>query len=443
MARIRYLSVSDSAAVRGSSQWHIGSWNQHRVGSYAQRNCPWIAPLRNLGASKDETGELLKSLPLDYDVSELHSWLGACDAVAVQEVDNAFREVMRSAPTAGTLTESARHVDGRGMEVDCTVAVLARDGVDVIGVERGEIVLPISGGRRGYARRSHAAVLLRKAHSKAGGGLPVVLVSLHLHPPRMVDESGIAYLEYIAPLKEALQRLLAATSSSVELALVGDFNTTPEDFRTRTSGDRFWSRLTPAVCSDGATAHQSNPCRIGDFGVFGVIEPDGTAGSAMALEPDSKVGAWSCTAGGDSNFAAFEHYCDEVVSSVMARLSNQRAERDVGSALCSLQRALTSLAEAAPRRPPPPVTRTLAPRGAAVRSRQPPPPPPPLERWTALREALRHLEDFRRSSAPVGRSLRRGLLTSDHRPLVFRGGALEDRHQASLERGVRGPLDLP
>lgn len=418
VARIRYFSVGDTATVRWNSQWRIGSWNQHRVGSYAQRNCPWIAPLQSLGAPKAETSELLKSLPVDYDVHELHGWLSACDAVAVQEVDDAFRDVMRCTPAAGTLTESARHVDGRGVEVDCTVAVLVRDGVDVISVERGEVVLPISGRRRGYARRSHAAVLLRKAEEEGEGGLPVVLMSLHLHPPRMVDESGIAYLEYIAPLKEALQRLLTATSSSVALSLVGDFNTTPEDFLARTSGDKFWTQFTPAASSNGATAHHSNPCRVGDFGVFGVIQSHEVDGKATAPEFDSKVGVWSCTASGDADFAAFEHYCDEVVSSVMARLASKRIERDVDSAQSALQRALASLLEV-PRRPPPPAMQALA-SEAVVRPRQPPPPPPSDGR-TALREALRHLEAFRQSSAPAVRRLRRGLLTSDHRPLVFLG----------------------
>jgi len=417
-ARIRYFSVGDTATGRWNSQWRIGSWNQHRVGSYAQRNCPWIAPLQRLGAPKADTSELLKSLPVDYDVIELHGWLSACDAVAVQEVDDAFRDVIRCMPAAGTLIESARHVDGRGVEVDCTVAVLARDGVDVISVERAEVVLPISGGRRGYARRSHAAVLLRKAGQEVGDGLPVVLMSLHLHPPRMVDESGIAYLEYIAPLKDALQRLLTATSSSVALALVGDFNTTPEDFLARTSGDMFWSQFAPEASSNGATAHHSNPCRVGDFGVFGVIHSNGVDGEATAQALDSKAGVWSCIAGGDADFAAFEHYCDEVVSSVMARLASKRIERDVGSAQSALQRALASLVEG-PRRPPPPATQ--APDAEAVVRPRQPPPPPPSERRTTLREALRHLEDFRQSSAPAVRRLRRGLLTSDHRPLVFHG----------------------
>ncbi|CAE7254904.1 PKAR [Symbiodinium natans] len=81
------------------------------------------------------------------------------------------------------------------------------------------------------------------------------MCSVHLHPPR--STSKVAYLEYLAPLKEMLTRLadgpLAAT-------LLGDFNTSPEDFASMTAEDPFWREFA-AVAPDGEkTASGTNPC---------------------------------------------------------------------------------------------------------------------------------------------------------------------------------------
>merc|ERR1740117_99422 len=100
-----------------------------------------------------------------------------------------------------------------------------------------------------------------------------------------------------------------------------------------------------ASCSDGATAHPSNPCRDGDFGLFCVLPPDGAADVGISQEAELNLGACKCTASGDADFGEFERYCEQVVSSVMERVFNKRIERDVDSARAALERAVTSLTQ--------------------------------------------------------------------------------------------------
>lgn len=444
--------------------WRLGAWNQHRVGSYAQQNCPWVAPLKALGAKPSDMEQLVvQSVHVAYDEPEVHDWVGTCDAVALQEVDAALRQVLSKAPGGGQLLESERHVDGRGVEVDSTVAVFVRaeGGLRVLRREHAELSLTLP-RRASPVRiaRDHVAALLEQSDGRL-----LLLCSVHLHPPDAAAQARVDYLIYIAPLKDMLLRILDGVQSRpVTCAVVGDFNVSASGFAVLTSGDPFWDAFVPVTCPDGATAHHSNPSETGDFGFFCVFDP-----AAPPLRPE-----WNCTALGDARFVAFERFAAEVLAGAAARLPLLRAAENLGHAGSSLARVQGALglncldgqplalrpsagpqersdaaaacsAAPSPLRPPPPPpppslasatslqasVRMLSPRAWGRRRPVPPPPPvrrPPLPAGLAafLESAVADLERFRGLLALGGEeavgeeaTLRKGLLTSDHRPLLF------------------------
>eukprot|EP00747_Dinoflagellata_sp_TGD_P171291 gnl/TRDRNA2_/TRDRNA2_205031_c0_seq1.p1 gnl/TRDRNA2_/TRDRNA2_205031_c0~~gnl/TRDRNA2_/TRDRNA2_205031_c0_seq1.p1 ORF type:complete len:479 (-),score=67.37 gnl/TRDRNA2_/TRDRNA2_205031_c0_seq1:5-1441(-) len=407
-------------------RWYLGCWNQHRIGSYLQQNCPWVTRLRAQGASRSEVDGALRALRVEYAASEVVCWTSACDVVALQEVDGHLRHALSAEASGCELVESRNHVDGRGVEVDCTNAVLLGPGVTVARREAAELRVALP-GRRGPAARDHVALLLNHACRRR----PLIVCSVHLHPPAMVEAGGSTYLEYLEPLQQALRSLLApgVEDAAPCCALVGDFNLPPSEFASRTAVDPFWAAFSATSSSSGRTAHASNPCEDGDYGLFFSAGPD-------------DVSSWWCEASGSSDFEPFEHYCDKVVAGATLRYSLERANEDLSRAGDNIRRALSgletlgTLQKAHSRRPlPPPLQSSPGDASTIASSRRPPPPPPPNPARAAqealLGGLLHGLEGLRtelgkcKDLGPCGHDahamvLRKGLLQSDHRPLIFR-----------------------
>mmetsp|Transcript_8131 Transcript_8131/g.20345 ORF Transcript_8131/g.20345 Transcript_8131/m.20345 type:complete len:502 (-) Transcript_8131:105-1610(-) len=413
-----------NAAATAIGGVRVGCWNQHRVGSYLQQNCPWVSRLRALGASRAEVQELISTIRVEYEAPSVHAWLDACDVAALQEVDDALRQVLLDVPGGGVLLESGPHVDGRGQQVDCTVAIFlpTRAGFHVVREARAELRVRLPGGR-GEAVRDHVAALLRRV--PVGGGVGdseelLALCPVHLHPPASIRDGGAQYLSYLEPLKRLLSDLVP---ESVPCAVVGDFNTTPANFLERVAEDPFWASFSVLTCPEGITAHRSNPSEVGDFGIFRSSRHEGI-----------------CEAIGSSDFASFERFADEIVANAVARLPLLRTRAELGRASESLGRALTGLTanvvgspavQPAPpsRRPPPPPLISggggLACMGGREAHRPPPPPPrfsaPRLVGFLegAIAELDAHQQHLEKAKSAHERTLAKGLLTSDHRPLLF------------------------
>jgi len=421
---------SSTHATSNQFSWPLGCWNQHRVGSYVQRNCPWVMRLREQGASAREVSKALANLRVGYASAEVRGWMQSCNVVGLQEVDEPLREVIRSEPPVGELIETARHLDGRGVEVDCTNATLIAGSVEVRqrAFARLQVKLPRIVG---WAAREHVAVLLEVENDWQD---PLVFCSVHLHPPDMLGPGYIAYLE---PLKQALNTLLSESSAPAACALVGDFNTSPSEFFALTSDEPFWAQFSSVECKDGATAHASNPCPKGDFGLF-----------REAKRGPESASAWRCSAVGPPHFADFERYGDQLFNNLQEELAQIRVEADVQSAVASLRRASLTLTSNPRRPPPPPLPKgSLKPSQCSSPSEVMPPAPapppisePPWGSWppaslSSVNQAISALEPLhsslkrhRQKAGIGGRGLVKGLRTSDHRPLVF-----ENLHEGYAE----------
>lgn len=460
-APLRCSSTSVQGADRLEPAFRVGSWNQHRVGSFLQRDCPWVSRLKAQGAARGELEQLLSSLRVEYAITGLHAWLAKCDLVAVQELDVALRCVLRAMPSRTAcdgaesvkLFESAAHIDGRGSVVDSTVGLLLLpgSGLRVLREEHAELRTPLASGR-GYAVRDHVGLLLHRCEPASSGrslqspGSLLAACSVHLHAPP--GTSAESYLAYLAPLKDMMLRLHAADNSGAAgLVMVGDFNVRPARFQELTAGDAFWESMVPITPGNigEPTAHPSNPCSTGDFML------------ARRQGLDEATFTWRCQADGTADFHEFEKFGDELEADAVARLPHLRAYNCATHAAESLGNALNILhgmrvpaapnlafrsVHAAPRLaspvPPPP------PGGCPNDSQllRPPPPshlPAPdtgdglrdvAEQLTCLQSTHRELVErcgdmeahWRGTAGPSrdGRKiLWKGLFTSDHRPLYF------------------------
>ncbi|CAE8698728.1 unnamed protein product [Polarella glacialis] len=454
----------------GRHGWRLGCWNQHRVGSYAQRDCPWIGRLKELGMSRHELDQLLVSLQVDYEASEVKAWAAGCDLLALQEVDTALREVLatgegegegevpgggggrsetQTSPRGenGQLLESGWHIDGRGVRVDSTVGLFlpSSSRFQVLQQAHCELRVPLAGGQGGragdrvrYAARDHLGLLLRDG----GSGKLLVACSVHLHQPSSAGGGEQEYLDYLRPLKVMLQGILTSPEISscgvFDIALLGDFNVAPSDFSVLTSQDVFWQGFSAvSVGPEGEpTAFRTNPCETGDF----------------MLVQSSGDRAWSGSAQGPADFSFFETFCDDLVADASARLPLLRAQVSLSQAAECLARAMEPLqaslkaaAESHVKSPPPPPPKLMHSSASAAFVRPPPPPPPlrlppdeahptvgappsgglaelvaVIEHKTRPElERCREALDSLRSTPPGSRLLKKGLVTSDHRPLLF------------------------
>ncbi|CAJ1387706.1 unnamed protein product [Effrenium voratum] len=371
-------------------------------GSYVQKDCPWMPGLKALGASRQEQDALLQSLRLELQSEELRRWAGSCDLVALQEVDTSLRQALGDA----TWVESAWHVDGRGVRVDSRVALLLPAG-SKLHVERTahcQLRVPLRSGR-GHAERDHAAAVM------SSDGQSLAVCSVHLHPP--TTSSAVAYVEYLAPLKEMLLDLAPLPKP---IALLGDFNVSPASFAKLTAEDGFWRAFTP-VCPTTATAFETNPCPTGDYMLF---RADGTGVPA----------GWRCEALGAESFQGFRSFCRLVLADSAGRLPWLRAAQAAERALQSSRQAERQLQDLIPRTPPTrsgtsgPVPPVLPVRAGL---RVPPPPPAREEKVRPMLEQLRAVstqlevqaQELSRATESQGVALPKGLESSDHRPLIF------------------------
>ncbi|CAK9030851.1 unnamed protein product [Durusdinium trenchii] len=393
----------------------LGCWNQHRQGSYAQRDCPWIAGLK-AKANRQERDELLKTLRLQY--AELRPWADAFDLVALQEVDQALRTCLGAEGLGpDRWVESAPHVDARGIPVDSTTAVLLGPASRwrIRGKAHCELTMPTGSGR--VARRDHCGILLE-------GTFPLVLCSVHLHPP----SGTAAYLQYLEPLKEMMLSLVPEQPGhSPALALLGDWNCSQGQLKELMAEDAFWSSF-QSVAPMEATAFESNPCATGDFMLFRPAAPSG-----HGLQ-------WHCQAEAEADFGAFRAYSRAVLADTVQRLPWLRALAASTEALQQVRLLERQLEDLKPKRTVTPedgvpsrqeVDPATTPSLSRDRWRHPWRPPAPVRQEVVsdlLRSVLqlhgqldRQHQRLKQVQGGLGMVLPKSLDTSDHRPLVFEG----------------------
>eukprot|EP00929_Paragymnodinium_shiwhaense_P076488 TRINITY_DN39335_c0_g1_i1.p1 TRINITY_DN39335_c0_g1~~TRINITY_DN39335_c0_g1_i1.p1 ORF type:complete len:473 (-),score=80.52 TRINITY_DN39335_c0_g1_i1:77-1495(-) len=399
------------AVGTGSLPWSVASWNQHRKSSYKQKDCIWIKRLGKAGLSRDEINKALDETPVQYSPLEIQSWMYDYDVVAVQEADPLLAEALDEKLRASVL-RGGDDRDGRGELVESASGLILNPERDLEVVFQTSAVLKLRLHRGKTASRDHLVALVRR---ESDGEL-LVFCSVHLHPKPMVRQAQVKYLDYLRPLRLAIQeaqaegrRILGPEADGefdIPLFLTGDFNIDPDHFGDQTATDDFWGNLEILVAAGGDSAHASNPAVRGDFAL-------------------SSGGIWTGRSLGCESFAAFERYADLFTRNVGARAKWRPAKEKTQYAMAASQEALRAARSALK-----PLQQL---RGCASTGQ-------------ALRPALSSAGDaataasldaslaqaglaMRRGSNEAQRSLaaarlvkhRKGLLTSDHRPTRWEG----------------------
>jgi len=252
--------------------WLVASWNQHRKSSYLQKDCPWITKLQNLGNSRDIINAAIENAHVEYSPLEIQQWAEGYEVVAVQEMDPLFRAALGERLSA-QLLHGDNDRDGRGIEVESTSALLLHPDSGIRPLRTEQALLQFSTRPRVTVQRDHTVVLVERPFD----GRRMVFCSVHLHPPQMIERARTGYLKYLAPLRTAIERAAAGGDSAVErdsgstlgglggvgCFLVGDFNVSPEEFRSRTQHCDFWNKFNVCVPDGGETASPTNPCGTG------------------------------------------------------------------------------------------------------------------------------------------------------------------------------------
>lgn len=88
--------------------------------------------------------------------------------------------------------------------------------------------------------RDHSIALVED-----GKGQRLVVCSLHLHPPEMIQKNRGRYKQYLEPLQQAVESLAGVEDGLLQTPclLLGDFNVSPEHFQQLTSTVDFWRQL--------------------------------------------------------------------------------------------------------------------------------------------------------------------------------------------------------
>jgi len=293
-------------------------------------------------------------------------------------------------------------------------------------------------------KRDHLVVLVERPSD----GRRAVFCSVHLHPPQQIERARAKYLDYLTPLRTAIEKAAAGGDSAVEhdsgsnpgslgsidCFLVGDFNVSPEEFRSRTQHCDFWSnaaaiRWQAAACSNNK---QQQPAGIQERAVsskysvvgilkkkklqsernqFSVCVPDG--GETASSTNPCATGDFAVVAGsrwrgrslGPSGFRAFDRYAEGITAAANRRIHLEAAlngfEQAVADCKGPLQRVVYS-AEA--------IQRSCHSNGGSAAPH--------------LRMALQQLRlGGRRFKEDLARTIssrhRKRLFTSDHRPLHY------------------------
>lgn len=342
-----------------------------------------MGQLHRLGHGKPEICKAVEAIELAYSASEIQAWASDYEAVAVQEVDPLFRTAL-GAELEGQLICGSNDFDGRGIEVESSTGLLlsAQHGLRAVCSETAWLRLPL---RRGMeASREHVVVLAERPED----GQQLVLCSVHLHVPAMLDAHRQSYLKYLQPLRAAIEAVAGLTPSGAlnrGCLLLGDFNIHPDDFRRRTESDPFWNQFQLAVPEGGETAHRSNPCACGDFAV--------AAGEGSS---------WTGRSLGSPSFSSFEQHAAKMTRAAARRMRMSQVLQRCEEASEAARRAASELS---------PLAEDPHQHDGALVLRQ-------LESvGLLLQRAERRLRRELRSTA----TLRRGLSDSDHRPLHFVG----------------------
>lgn len=390
----RTMSTAVLGALRSPpAPWLVASWNQHRKSSYLQKDCSWISRLLALGHSKAAINGVVSETRVEYSPLEVQQWVGGYDVIALQEVDPLLHSALGPS-LAGELIHGHPDRDGRGIVVNSTAALLLHPGrgLKAIRSERTTLQLRSRVGGK-LVSRDHMAVLVERVTD----GQRAVFCSVHLHPPSQIESCGKKYLRYLEPLQNAISRSGAATGTEVQLPcfLVGDFNVAPAEFLARTDGDPFWRQFEVCTAEGGDTAHCTNPAASGDF--------------ALSLG-----GVWQGAALGQPDFSAYERYVERVTVTANRRLRLTGALEACRRAAISCEDALAHVGSVAP-----------SPGGEAGNEQnhvagQPHAAEPALA--TALDASRRGQRRLTQQlNGVLARRHRKGILTSDHRPLQFAG----------------------
>mmetsp|Transcript_85093 Transcript_85093/g.264375 ORF Transcript_85093/g.264375 Transcript_85093/m.264375 type:complete len:322 (+) Transcript_85093:34-999(+) len=306
----------------------------------------------------------------------------------MQEVDPPLRAALGPDLAEG-LIQGRPDRDGRGVKVDSATALLLRPGGGLRSVEREHALLKVP-TRRGSppAGRDHVAVLVGRERD----GQAAVFCSVHLHPPGQIERGGMSYWDYLEPLRRAIERVAAVPETGSGLAapcfLVGDFNVAPEEFISLTRSHPFWGCFAACAPEGGDTAHETNPSVRGDFAII-------------------SGGRWHGQALGPPDFRSFERYADLVTATADSQIRLPKLVPALEQAVAACQRAALGLRHAGPHAEPDGPHRSD-------------PVKPLLDKaLSSLRRAQQQLGVRRERS--LTRRHRKGLLTSDHRPLHFEG----------------------
>lgn len=331
-----------------------------------------MAHLKQIGGARPKIIKAVQEVRAEYSPLEIRSWVDGYDVVAIQEADPAFREAL-GAHLGPKLVRGDDDRDGRGIQVESCSALLIHpdSGIRVLSQERALLQFPAR--RRGRVSREMVVALVERESD----GQRLVLCSVHIHPPQQVENAGADYIKYLRPLGQALQAAAGVGPDQVPCLVLGDLNVSPEEFAQRTAGDDFWRQLQASVPEGGNTAYPSNPNARGDFALC-------------------SGGTWSGRSLGSEDFGSFERYAREVTKAAQWRMQLPGG----AASMSSLVRA--EEAEGGPRLG----TRRL---GARI----------PSEAGDSLTTTRRCLERALKQAGDVRH--RKGLLTSDHRPLSFIG----------------------
>jgi len=386
----RFASLSALAFSEHPAPWVIASWNQHRKSSYLQKDCSWISRLQALGNARAAVNEAIEAIDVEYSPLEIQEWAGDYDLVAIQEADPLFCAAL-GPDLSRDLIQGSPDRDGRGVRVDSATALLLKQGRGIRAVqsEHAQLTIPM---RRGcLATRDHVAVLVERESD----GQVAVFCSVHLHPPGQVERAGLEYLDYLLPLRAAIGTAAEVSELGSRFHapcfLVGDFNVDPEEFKARTQEDPFWSAFDVCIPDGGHTAHVSNPCASGDFAIV--------AG-----------GVWQGRALGAPDFSGYERYVDRITAAANAQIHGADALQIFKRAVASCQKAASGLHHSG----------LMTELGGQVQRNEWQPAELMVHKaLSTLQGGQRQLNKELRQWRT--RRHRKGIMSSDHRPLHFTG----------------------
>ena len=199
------------------------------------QDCVWITTLQRQGHDRQAIFGAVSDLTVRYSPAELQRWISGYDIVAVQEADPAFCEALGS--LSHPMVRGENDLDGRGIEVEsCSALILQNAKL----LRQEQAVLSFRPMGRGVTvSREHFVALVERPDSEQ-----LVVCSVHLHVPDMIRKSGLQYVDYLYPLRAALEAVAGQQGSTLQMPclLLGDFNMDPAVFQQISIEDTFWKQ---------------------------------------------------------------------------------------------------------------------------------------------------------------------------------------------------------